>query len=344
MSSRLPRPLVLFPIAATLACNPNSLSLYGQGNSGIGMSAMTQDLGLGGDLQAVLAAAPADQPALADTLWAQKDTASFATRVGAIADGIKLRAPDIIGLQSAMQWRHTAPGSATEELVSDYLDLLAAALQARGLAYAPVASVTTADLTLTGAAGDQYRVTDREAILVRTGVATVESTSGTYVAQRTVSVGGAAVAYPRGWVAAQLSVNGKSFHVVSTHLDSVDPTVQGRQAAELVKIAGTGPALVMGNLGADAENPAWTGYAVMIDLTTGMFDLAAYAGAAFPTCCRDPALVDPSAQLARRNDVILGTQHFQAWTGVTVNGGTSGMVNGLWPSRDAGVVTAISMQ
>ncbi len=342
MSSRLPRVLLLAALAAT-ACNPN-FSLYGSGSPGVGVVAMTQDLGIGGDLQAVLAAAPANQPAAADALWAQKDTASFATRVEAIADGIKLRSPDVIGLQSVMQWHHTPAGSTAEVLDSDYLDLLSAALQARGLAYAPVATVTTADLTLTGAAGDVYRVTDREAILVRAGVATVESTSGTWVAQRTVAVGGAAVAYPRGWVAVQLTVGGKSFRVVSTHLDSVDPTVESSQAAELVKLAGAASVLVMGNLGADAASTTWGGYGIATAVTTGLFDDVAYAGAAFPTCCRDAACVDPAAQLTGRNDVILGSQEFQAWTGVTVNGATSPMVNGLWPSPHAGVVAAMDLQ
>jgi hypothetical protein len=111
-----------------------------------------------------------------------------------------------------------------------------------------------------------------------------------------------------------------------------------------VKLAGTGPLLVMGNLGADAANPAWAAYGIATALSTGLFDQAAYAGAAFPTCCRDPALVDPAARLDRRNDVILGSQEFQPWTGVTVNGASSTMVNGVWPSRDAGVVASMALQ
>ena len=304
---------------------------------------MTQDLGVGGDLQAVLAAPAASQPALADTLWAQKDAASFATRVAAIADGIKVRAPDVIGLQSVMQWHHTAPGSTTEELASDYLDTLAAALQARGLAYAPVATVTTADLTLTGAAGDVYRVTDREAILVRAGAATTESTSGTFVAQRTVTIGGTPVSYPRGWVKVQMSIAGKSFHVVSANLDAVDPAIEAQQATELVNVAGTGTGLVMGNIGADAEDPSWRGYTLMTATATGYVDAVALAGASFLTCCRDVECVDPSARFSRRNDVILSTADFFPWTGVTVNGATTPMVNGLWPSPHAGVVGAMSL-
>ena len=335
-----------FLVAATLAASVSACgnySLYGQPDHGVGFTAMTQDLGVGGDLEAVLAAPPASQPALADALWAQKDTASFAKRVEAIADGIKLRSPDFVGVQSAMQWHVTTPGSSTETLASDYLDLLVAALTARGLAYAPVATLTTADLTLTGASGNVYRATDREAILVRAGVATLESTSGTFGAQRTVSIGGTAVPYLRGWVAVRLQISGKAFRVLSTHLDSVDPATERAQATELVSVANPGPALVMGDLGADASDPAWAGYAVMTALPTGLSDAVALAGAAFPTCCRDDACVDPSAKLGRRNDVILVSPEFLPWTGVTVNGATSPMVDGLWPSPHAGVVGSMAL-
>ncbi len=143
MSSRLTR-LVLLPLALAAASCGNLLP----SPNVVAFVAMTQDLGVGGDLQAVLAAAPADQPAAADGLWAQKDTASFAKRVEAIADGIKQRSPDVVGVQSAMQWRRTPAGSGTEELAADYLDLLVAALAARGLAYTPVATVVTASTAM----------------------------------------------------------------------------------------------------------------------------------------------------------------------------------------------------
>lgn len=335
MSSPSTRPALLLPLAVLVsACGTPQ-------TPGTNIVAMTQDLGIGGDLQAVLAAAPADQPALADALWAQKDTASFAVRAAAIADGVKTRNPDVLAVQSAMQWRRTAPASGAPVLAADYLDLLVAALASRGLSYAPIATATTADLTFTGATGTVYRVTDREAILVRAGVVASGVASGTFVAYRTVSIAGAAVPYLRGWASAQVETGGKSFRFVATHLDGVDPATQGAQATELVRIAGARPVMIAGGIGADVGNPAWSGYAIVSSRETALSDAASMAGAGFPTCCRDAACVDPSAVLDRREDVILVSQEFMSWTGARE--GTS-MVNRLWPSPHAGVVAGVSLQ
>ncbi len=333
MSSRLSPSVLVLPIAALVAgCNPPASA------NGTGMNFMSQDLGVGGDLAAVLAAAPADQPTAADSLWAQKDTASFTVRVGPIADAVKRRSPDVLGVQSAMQWRLGTT------VASDYLDDLVAALAARGLTYTPVATATTADLTLTGASGNVYRVTDREAILVRAGVAASMPAGGTFVAHRSVSIAGASVPYARGWASVQVSIGGKSFRVVSAHLDDVDAATQAAQATELVKVALPGPVIVMGGLGADADNTAWAGYAIVSAQNTRLFDAAAYAGAAYPTCCRDPALVDPKALLDRREDVVFMSSDFTVWSASRELGNNSTMVDGIWPSSHGGVVAGLYLQ
>jgi endonuclease/exonuclease/phosphatase family metal-dependent hydrolase len=236
-----------------------------------------------------------------------------------------------------MQWRRTT-ASGGEELVADYLDLLVSALQARGLSYTPVATVATADLTVAGGGGDVYRLTDREAILVRAGLATSAVTTGTFVAHRTVSIGGTPVAYPRGWVSVLADIGGKPLRVVSTHLDSVDPAAQRDQAAELLHVAGAGPVAVIGGLGADPADTRWAGYAIILAPATGFMDAVSSAGAAFPTCCRDAALVDPAAVLDRRMDFILASPELMGRSGSRVHGDAAAMVNGLWPSTHAGVV------
>ena len=329
--------LVVLPLAVFLAACGGLLPH----SDAVTTVVMTQDLGVGGDLKAVLAAAPSDQKLLADRLWAEKDTASFAKRVDAIAKGIAARGPDAIGVQSAMQWRLTAPASGSEVLVADYLDLLVAALASRGFSYVPVATTTTADVTLTGAAGDVYRVTDREVILARAGLATSAAASGTFVANRSVTIDGTSVPYLRGWAAVQIETSGKSYRLVSTHLDSADPAVQAAQAAELVRLAGAGPVVLAGGIGADPANAAWAGYGILTSLSTGFTDAVSTAGAAFPTCCRDAACVDPAAALDRREDVVMASLELQGWSGARVNGDPSAMVDGLWPSPHAGVVAEI---
>jgi endonuclease/exonuclease/phosphatase family metal-dependent hydrolase len=342
MSSRRSRlSLVALPLAVVAAgCG----SLVGLGSAGDPISLVTQDLGLGGDLDAVLAAAPADQPARADALWAQVGTAKFSTRVEAIAEALRYRSADVIGVQSAMQLHRVAPASGTEEVVADYLDLFVAALAARGLAYTPVATTTTVDLTLAGANGDVYRFTDREAILVREGVAAANPGGGTFGASRSVSLGGTAVPYLRGWVASQVAARGKTFRFVSTHLDSVDPAVQRSQAVELGRVAGGAPVAVVGNIGADPADPTFKAYEVLLASGAGLYDPVSLAGATFPTCCRDQACVDPSAGLSRRVDVIFTSSEFNAWSGSRVPGSGGAMTDGLWASPHAGVVVQLHMK
>ncbi len=340
MPSRLVRPLLVLPLAVVAGCGalmPTSTP--------VSFVVTTQDLGVGGNLEAALAAAPAAQPAAADALWAQKDASDFTKRAAALAAGITARAPDVLAVQSAMQWRRTPPASGVEQTVADYLDLLVAALAARGYTYTPVVTVTTADLTLTGAAGDVYRVIDREVILARAGIATSEPTSGTYLAHRTVTIGGAAVPYLRGWASVLVSVGGKAFKLVATHLDAVDPATQGAQAKELVHVVGTGSVVVAGDLSAGPVGGAWAGYDTVLATTNGLVDAVASAGAGSPTCCRDEACVDPNATLLdRRFDVILASSDMMGYVGARILGDPSDMVNGIWPSSHAGVRAEIHFQ
>ncbi len=339
MPSRLARPLaLLLPLALAPGCG------FQQVGSPVSFIAATQDLGVGGDLQTVLAAPAAAQPAAADALWAQKDASDFTKRAAALAAGITARPPDVLAVQSAMQWRHTPPASGVEATVADYLDLFVAALAARGYSYTPVATQTTADLTLTGAAGDVYRVIDREAILVRAGVATSAPASGTFVAHRTVTIGGAAVPYLRGWASVQVAIEGKSFRLVSTHLDSVDAATQNAQATELVRVVGTGSVVVAGDLGAGPGGGGWGGYDLVLAPANGLTDAVSSAGAGLPTCCRDDACVDPTATLDRRFDVILASQDMMGYVGARILGDPSALVNGLWPSPHAGVRAEIHFE
>ncbi len=304
----------------------------------------TQDLGIGADLEAVLVAAPADVPALVDTMWAEKDLSSFATRAGAIADGIKLYYPDLVGLQSVIQWRRQAPASSApaEEVVSDYLELLLAALADRGLAYDPVSVTTTADIELTGASGNDYRLIDREVILAWHGLTVKNATGGTYAAQRTVSIGGISIEDRRGWASVSAEREGKSYRFVSTRLDAADAAVARGQATELARMLSTDtPTLVVGNFGSDLWASSSPGYKLFVDGGLSYTDLPGIAGAGFPSCCRDVVCVDPAARLDRRTDFVLGSHHFKPSWGSWTGGNGAAMTTGLWPSDHAEIVAGM---
>ncbi len=308
---------------------------------------MTQDLGIGVNLEAVLATSPEDVPALVDAMWAEKDQSSFATRVGAIADGIALYYPDLVGLQSVIQWRRQIPASAApaEELVTDYLELLLAALAARGLAYDPVSIATTADIELTGASGNDYRLTDREVILSWHGLKTGDTAVGTYAAQRTVSVGGLSVEDRRGWASVSVEKDGKGFRFVSTRLDAIVPAVQRAQATELAKMLPPDATTVLvGNLGPDADLISSPAYGILLGTGSAFTDATGSAGAGFPSCCRDVLCVDPAARLDRRADFVLSSRHFRPSWGSWTGGNGAAMVGGLWPSDHAAILAGMWLE
>jgi hypothetical protein len=305
---------------------------------------MTQNLGIGADLDAVLAASTADAAAMVDAMWAEKDVSSFADRADAIAAGIALYRPQLVGLQSVIQWSRQIPASDAPagDVAADYLHVLLAALGAHGLAYDPVSVVTTSDIELTGASGNDYRLVDREVILAARGVPIRGTAGGTYVAGRTYSVNGTVGEIRRGWASVVAEKDGKRFRFLSTRLEPVARDVQRAQSVELAKIVRGGTATILvGDLASEIELPSSPGYGILLDAASGLNDAVADAGAGFPSCCRDVLCVDPAARLERRTDFVLTTTHFLKSWGSWVNGNGSAMVKGRWPSPHAGILAGV---
>ena len=86
-------------------------------------------------------------------------------------------------------------------------------------------SDTTSSCALHGIDGDA-RLTMRDVILARkgAGVKTSNVTGANFspgsTFQETILGGAATVSFTRGWVSADVSVRGKRFHLVNTHLES----------------------------------------------------------------------------------------------------------------------------
>jgi RES domain-containing protein len=323
------------------ACGDSS-----EGRPGDAFTVMTHDLGVGADLEAVFAASTADVPALVDTLWAQQQGSSFAARADGIAAGVARYHPHLVGLQSVLQWWEQTPASAApaDALVSDYLELLLAALAARGLAYDPVAVTTTADIELTGASGNDYRLVDREVILARRGMPVSAAEGGTYAAQRTIPIAVPAVVNRRGWALVRATHDSGTVRFLSTRLEPTDRAVQREQARELSGIsAGSLPTIVVGNLGSNPQLPSSPAFGILQGTGAPFVDLAGSAGATFPSCCRDPLLSDPNAHLDRRIDWVLGRNEVAVWWGSWVNGNGTPMTGGRWASDHAGVVAGVAL-
>jgi len=338
---------------------------------------MTWNLAIGIELEPILGAPSWSAiPPLVQTAWTQRTTSDFSKRVGRIADGIQASGADVVGLQEVVDFFTSTtstpiPTPATTPATNppgDFLAMLLAELASRNLGYALATDGTTdgvvsnADIQLPGTQGEDYRVVDREAVLVRSGITVSRVRTGNYVAELLLGFPGPTGAtipfrYKRGWVAVDAVKNGKAFTVLSTHLDAFSPGVQGAQAHELLGLLPPGmPALVLGDMNSDPQDAAWPAWGILVSPTTGLADTARDVGASGKTCCRDalcsvPEPLPPSdpsyvPQLTRRVDLVLHSPHFEAQS-VALHGAAQAdysTTSQLWPSDHAGVSAVLGLE
>lgn len=190
-------------------------------------------------------------------------------RLQGIAQEIAARMPDIVSVEEGSLIRNQSPGdlvfggtTPATNVVFDYLQILVDSLQARGAHYA-VAAVTygfDAEMPmlnlLTGTI-DDVRLTDREAILVRTdlppGQFHVTNPQGGNF-QNVVVVPGTGLRLLYGWCSVDVFVRGENFRYICAHLtEESAPQIQVLEAAELLQGPANvpGPVMLVGDFNAD---------------------------------------------------------------------------------------------
>ncbi|WP_197473747.1 hypothetical protein, partial [Oleiphilus sp. HI0066] len=147
---------------------------------------LSRNVYLGADIFPVLAAAqdpdPLAVPLAVTEVFQTAQATNFPERAGALADEIVSRKPHVIGLQEVSIWSTQIPGdflignpAQASDVVYDFLEILMANLEARGLSYEVAASVDNADIELPFVAGitaegpilGDVRLQDRDIVLVR---------------------------------------------------------------------------------------------------------------------------------------------------------------------------------
>jgi endonuclease/exonuclease/phosphatase family metal-dependent hydrolase len=228
------------------------------------LDVMTANLYLGADIfRIVEAAADTDNPYAIPTAVTQVfgivQATNFPERAEAIADSIMQRRPDVIGLQE-VSWYRTGPYDGipvnAEDTAYDFLQILMDALAARGLDYRVAGEVTNADVEAPMFVSDQgdladLRLTDRDVILVRGNVDAGLAVDGNYAFNASFDLGPEDPADPeknkvyftRGYVMAPVTVRGRTYLFVNTHLEtrlnSFDPFGVIYQYAQALELAGT---------------------------------------------------------------------------------------------------------
>ncbi|MCC7137353.1 MAG: endonuclease/exonuclease/phosphatase family protein [Planctomycetes bacterium] len=318
---------------------------------------MTRNLYLGAELGPVIEAVAGGDPdgiVLATSeAFAAVVATDFPTRAEAIADEIVAASPDVVGLQEAALWRVQSPSDTLDpsptsatDVAYDFVALLLDALARRGLDFVVVAEAVEADVELPALDESMslmdVRFTDRDVLLARGDLvangAVYGGSSGLF--DTFLDLGGGLVV-PRGWVAADVRVAGRTVRVVSTHLEDASEDLQRAQATELLAgpLAGDGMAVLLGDLNSDAN--ALPPGATYLDVTAaGFIDawLAAGHGAGTgATWGHDAALTDPDASLSQRLDLVL-VRGALSVRSADVHGDDPGdMQGGLWPSDHAGL-------
>lgn len=275
--------------------------------------------------------APADSiPFRVAEAWATLVQTDFPSRARALAAELATRKPHLIGLQEVALLRTEPVFDPTAPAETEYLDFLTIIvdeLAARNAHYDVAVSLTTTDVELPRFdgidAGGQpiisgVRLTDRDAILVRSDVPWSEQAGALY----SVFLGPSydpnipiPVDVLRGWTAVTATVHGTEFRFVNTHLESEDrgPLHQIRtgQAYELAQVllGESRPLILVGDFNSGPGRPLGEGeypaYQLLLDagfadawlLQPGKVDDGF-------TCCHVGDLSNAEPVFAQRIDLI----------------------------------------
>ena len=191
--TRISALLTLFSLIGAVACTEDRATGVGESalgdaeaiQAGVatgpgGITILTRNIYVGANVDRVLAASsPEEIPALVEESWQELLATNFPERAGTIADEIKRFRPHLIGLQEVSLIRTQSPGDAivggtvpAETVVFDFLEILLASLEARGLRYEVAGMVQDTDFEAprANATFDDVRLTDFDVILARSDV------------------------------------------------------------------------------------------------------------------------------------------------------------------------------
>lgn len=317
------------------------------------VSVMTQNLYVGADVDAVLAAlVTPDRSDDLDALITAIETLEkthFPTRAGGIADVIARERPHVVGFQEVSEIHIDLRAMGVPiTLDLDFLPILQTQLAARGLNYAVAGSIKNIDARpLPG-----IQLVDYDVILVDADRVTVERTHARNFA---FNVGPIAegVELKRGLVAVTAAIDGQRYQFLNTHLE---PDLGARdlsdlraaQAYEATAVLGNhSPAFVMGDLNDVPGSPM---YQVLVQ--AGFDDVWAELrpGVDGSTTPRSADLANPHDNLTRRIDYLWARGVGHAMAGLQgrialIGAVPSDMVEGpyyrMWPSDHVGLVAEL---
>jgi endonuclease/exonuclease/phosphatase family metal-dependent hydrolase len=273
----------------------NSLDSHSWGHP-FAVSVMTQNMYVGADVDAIIAALLSPDPnddvtTLTQQIQVLQET-DFPTRAAALADVIAARRPHIIGLQEVSTLDIDLTGLGLPFTYQmDFLAVLRQALEARGLRYRVAGKVQN----FVAAPLPGISLTDYDVVLVDKSRVRLGRHVQTRVYTNNLGAVAPGVELNRGFVSFAARISGRWYRVASTHLESnLGPldlaTLRAAQMQELVQVLGQGsPAIIMGDLNDFADSPMY-----QAALDGGFTDVWAALEPGDPgfTCCHASNLTD----------------------------------------------------
>lgn len=320
---------------------------------------MTRNLDDGTDYGSLGSATSVSQFIAAATAdWQEVQASNPPERAAAVAHEIAVARPDFVGIQEAPLWRTGplfsphAPSATT--VVYDVTQSLLDGLTVQGAPYMVVATTTNLDFEVPTALGYDVRYTDRTVLLARSDLPTSQLKLSNVQAQQfatnlTIQSVVGPLTIPESWIAVDATVRGKTYRVVTTHLQSGAPPIQLAQASELLQGPANTPLPVVlaCDCNSDAANsvdPTYATYASLI--AAGFVDAWSAAhpsdpGYTWPLHLEDP--VGPSTPF-QRVDLVLARGVAGVVAAEQVGGEPSDLTpTGLWPSDHVGVVAQLQI-
>jgi hypothetical protein len=325
------------------------------------LKVMTRNLYLGADLAPIFQAQNAQQVVVAATrIFAMVQATNFPERAKAMAAEIAAADPLLVGLQEVTRWRSQTPADFrpqpnAEDTEYDFLAILLRELRARDRHYEPVVSVRNSDAEApraTPTGHQDIRLTDHDVLLARPDLpervfSVANPQSANFADALTIPnpvIGD--ITIRRGWVAADVTLQGQTARVVNTHLEPSHPGIQVAQAEEL--LAGPMdtplPVVLIGDLNSAAGgvgSPSPSDPPTYDNLIAAGFTdawTATRGDRAGETWGHDEDLRNPEPHLSVRIDFILTRGDIAASTANLVGEKPSDRTpSGLWPSDHAGV-------
>ncbi len=311
----------------------------------------------GFNIDSVAAAIPRGQEAFLQALTVGLltfDYTNWRERAARMVAEIKLQNPDVVSLNEMITLERQGLGLIGlpfPDDTTDFLGVFEEELAEAGLHYKVVDSLPLTDALIDLVPGFVFaRYQDRDALLVREDVGVANAKADTFAVEFNVPP----VPQLRGWIAADLTVRGKTWHFIDSHPDPSWPA--GSDSTHVQQLLGAAasvplPVIIAGDLNLLPTSGTYDTLtaAGFVDLWTRHLGPAPAGNPNGFTCCQADSLNNATSALVKRIDYVMARPADGYRVGpvrFTIFGDdpSERTATGLWPADHAGLFVGLVMQ